>query len=422
VTRPRSPFAPFSTLGRLARGRLPGQVVIQFTERCNAACAQCGMRRGNEFARSTLDVGAVRRLLDVLAARGVVSVSFTGGEPLLFLDEVCALAAHARAAGIPFTRTGTNGYLFMGSDKPGFARRIHALAEKLVTAGLYTFWISLDSADPAIHEANRGLPGMVRGLAKALPIFHEHGLHPAVNLGLNRLTGGQRLPAIDPARPKTREAFAAQARLALHRFYLRALDLGFTIVNACYPMSGQDAGAVYQATSRDDVISFSRAEKHELFAALYDVVSRYRHRLRIFTPKSALLALMRETAGEGGPAASACRGGVDFFFVDAKGMRAFPCGYRGGEDLGPALELDPARITPSAACRACEWECFRDPSEMAGPLLDLFRRPLTLVGRLTGDRAFTREWLTDLAYYRACGWFDARIPPDREALARFAPA
>lgn len=413
--------APLRLLRRLVAGRLPGQVVIQYTDRCNASCAQCGMRRGNPAPRSTMDPGEARRLLDNLAARGVAAVSFTGGEPLLCLNDVCALAAHARAAGISHVRTGTNGFLFLGHERPGFAGRMRELADKLLAAGFSTFWISLDSADPATHEANRGLPGVVAGMAKALPVFHAAGLYPSVNLGLNRLTGGaEPLARLDPARQDGRTRFREAALHALSRFYRRALDLGFTIANACYPMSGE-SGAVYAASSEAGMISFSPEEKRELFAALFDAVARHRHLMRIFTPRSSLLALMRDLdGGTGAPAASApCRGGKDFFYVSCADMQAYPCGYRGDEPLGPALDLDPARLGNSSACRRCEWECFRDPSELAAPILAALRSPLALAVRFARDHAYTREWWADLRYYRACGWFDAARPPDAEALDRF---
>ncbi|EPR44379.1 Radical SAM domain protein [Desulfovibrio sp. X2] len=426
MTAPRPFSASLKILGRLARGRLPGQVVIQYTDRCNAACAQCGMRRDNDMPRTAMEPDAARRMLDALAARGVAAVSFTGGEPLLCLDEICALARHARAAGISHVRTGTNGFLFTGSDRPSFERRVHTLAEKLLAAGFSTFWISLDSAGTEAHERNRGLPGVVAGIERALPIFHEHGLYPSVNLGINRLTGGgEPLPHLEDA---GREAFFEATRLAFSRFYMRAEELGFTIANACYPMSREEGGAVYQASSAADMISFSRAEKRELFAALADAVPQHRHRMRIFTPVSSLMALIRDldaaapgTAPLSAPFSAPCRGGIDFFYVDCADMQAYPCGYRGDEPLGPAKALDPRRVRDKAFCRRCEWECFRDPSELAAPLLSLFSAPFSLAARFASDRAFARAWLGDLTYYRACGWFDARRPPDSAALARFAP-
>jgi MoaA/NifB/PqqE/SkfB family radical SAM enzyme len=92
----------------LLRNHLPGQIVIQYTDRCNAYCPQCGMRITEPFRRSTLDLDTAKRILDRAASNGVAAVSLTGGEPLLFLDQIAELIRYSREAGITYTRTGTN--------------------------------------------------------------------------------------------------------------------------------------------------------------------------------------------------------------------------------------------------------------------------------------------------------------------------
>ncbi len=72
---------------------------------------------------------------------------------------------------------------------PGGNDRIRRLVEMLADTPLRNFWISLDSADPAVHERMRGFPGVVAGIEKALPIFHQHGIYPSANLGINRNMG-----------------------------------------------------------------------------------------------------------------------------------------------------------------------------------------------------------------------------------------
>lgn len=417
----RSPFLSPGNWLRLARGRVPGQVVLQYTTRCNAACAQCGMRAGNPEPRVCTDPDQAKRLIDALAERGVVSLSLTGGEPLLFAEEIASLADYAARAGIRYIRTGTNGFVFRGHERPDFPERMARLADLLAGSALNNFWISLDSADPALHERNRGLPGMVAGLRKALPLFHERGLYPAANLGINRLTGGEGLVPGAGA-PFEREAFTSAFAEAFRRFYEFAEQLGFTTVNACYPMSfdaEEGGGAVYAATSTDGFIRFSAEEKAAMLRALYDVIPEFRHRLRIFTPRSSLLALMRQHVGlDAG--LFPCRGGIDFFFVEAGSLDVFPCGYRGGENLGKFWNLDLGRLDRRQVCERCDWECFRDPSVLLKPLLDVLRNPFTAWSRLPRHRDFLRVWLEDLRYYRACDWFDARRPPRYGRMALFA--
>ncbi|MGE4296892.1 MAG: radical SAM protein [Desulfovibrionaceae bacterium] len=408
-------------LRALARGRAPGQVVIQFTDRCNAACVQCGMRVSNRFERTTMRVDAVRNLLDAMAARGIMAVSFTGGEPLLHVDDVAACMRHAGQAGIRHIRTGTNGFMFKGAHRADFADRVHRLAETLAATPLSTFWISIDSADPETHEQNRGLPGVVRGIEKALPILARHGIHPSANLGLNRLMGGRGAIPM-PGQACDASVFQDACERALDRFYAFVRELGFTIANCCYPMShdgdAPDGDAIYAATSSNAFIRFSPTERAALYRALSAVVPRHRHRLRVFTPRSALLALARDLENPGRPVSRPCRGGKDFFFIDAATMHAFPCGYRGAEDLGPFEALDTASL-PEPDCRRCDWECFRDPSELFGPISDFFGSPIRLSARLLRDRIYAGTWFEDMRYYRACDYFNARVPPDLDRLARF---
>jgi hypothetical protein len=264
-------------------------------------------------------------------------------------------------------------------------------------------------------------------MEKALPIFHEAGIYPAANLGINRLTGGDgpfRMPNYagpatdDPDEHPAARRFYAAARTAFRRFYRMAHDLGFTMANACYPMSFDDeADAVYAATSEDDFIRFRPAEKALLFKALYETIPEFRGELRIFSPRSSLRALVRSYA-TGEPEGYACRGGFDFFFVDSRDMNTYPCGYRGSENLGKFWDLNMSAL-PAPDCRLCDWECFRDPSELFGPVLDLTTRPHKFFAKLLGDRQFARDWLTDLRYYRACNYFSVLEPPDRERMKAF---
>jgi hypothetical protein len=68
---------------------------------------------------------------------------------------------------------------------------------------------------------------------------------------------------------------------------------------------------------------------------------------------------------------------------------------------------------------ACDWECFRDPSEFFGPILQALRNPLELLRRIQRDRDYFRLWINDLRYFRACDLFDGRKAPDYERLKSF---
>lgn len=409
---------------------MPGQLVIQLTDQCNARCPQCGMRATERFERSRLPMEGVRRIIDAAAEKGIRALSFTGGEPMLLFEDLAELIRHAGAAGIPYIRTGTNGYFFMHSRRPDFQSRISRIADTLAGTPLRNFWISIDSAVPRIHEDMRGFPRVVEGIRTALPIFHAAGIYPSVNLGINRNisegTAGLSAMAGRMAQNEYLEAFYRQFRQGFREFYRCAADMGFTIANSCYPMSIDDGeaaegdlNAVYAASSVDRVVRFSREEKALLFKALFDTIPEFRSDIRIFSPRTSIYALWRQYAGSPGNSPYPCMGGVDFFFINAADGNTYPCGYRGDENLGKFWDLDLATRKNGSRCLACDWECFRDPSELFGPILEGISLPRSLLKRLKSDGVYGSTWYEDLRYYRACGFFNGRQAPDYQRLSRF---
>lgn len=422
-----------SLFSSLLNNRIPGQVVVQITDRCNARCPQCGMRVSERFTRTDLKTDHIKKMIDAAAGQGVQAISFTGGEPLLDVDRLVELIDHAGAADIPFIRTGTNGFMFANPDRKGFGRRVSRLVERLAATKLRNFWISIDSAVDGFHENMRGFSQVVAGIEKALPIFHQAGIFPAANLGINRNVGGEHTRSLTPADFSSDKAYFAsfytRYRKAFNQFYQRVLNLGFTMANTCYPMSidepecRQGLSAVYAATTAEDIVRFSPREKHVLFTALIGAIREHRSKLRIFSPLCALEALVRQYGGRHGAGSTyGCRGGVDFFFINAGDGNAYPCGYRGNENFGKLWAMNTEQIKPvedSRACRQCDWECFRDPSELFGPLLEMFSNPAGLVRRLVKYPGILGTWANDLLYYRACELFDGRKSPDYKKLQRF---
>jgi MoaA/NifB/PqqE/SkfB family radical SAM enzyme len=401
-------------------GRVPGQLIIQYTDKCNARCPQCSMRVTEPFRRSTMERDTVKRMIDHAAENGVNALSFTGGEPLLFFDDIMELVTYAGEAGIKYTRTGTNGFMFMHSDKPDFYPRIRRLAEGIAASGLYTFWISIDSAVPFLHEQMRGLPGVIEGIGKALPVFAEYGIYPSANLGINRNTGGVFHSSAETSSLQFYESF----KEAFNKFYRAVIDLGFTMVNACYPMSvdADDAGglnAVYGATSGASLIQFNGQERALVFKALFDTIPEYRSKIRIFSPRTSLYSLIRQYTVDESYCFS-CRGGIEFFFVNASDGNTYPCGYRGTDNLGKFWELDFKKLDKKTECRRCDWECFRDPSELSGPLRTLFGNPGNFLERVFKDTAYMKLWLDDLRYFTACNLFNGRTAPDYKKMSAFA--
>jgi hypothetical protein len=85
--------------------------------------------------------------------------------------------------------------------------------------------------------------------------------------------------------------------------------------------------------------------------------------------------------------------------------------------MGPFWEM---RALPEdgSACRRCDWECFRDPSELFGPFGAALRNPFAGLRNFAATPGAFGTWLTDLRYYLACDTFDGTRPMRPEKLAR----
>ncbi len=127
----------------------PFLVAINLTRKCNLRCAHCYLDAGarRDGAGDEISTEEVKTALDGIAELSDETlVVFTGGEPALRKD-LETLVGHAAGLGL-MPVLGTNGVLL---DEA----RIAALK----AAGLQGAGISIDSLDPARHDAFRGAPG-----------------------------------------------------------------------------------------------------------------------------------------------------------------------------------------------------------------------------------------------------------------------
>lgn len=398
----------FNNIKKIFSGRIPGQVIIQYTDRCNATCPQCNMRRTSDFQRHKIPKEEVIKIIDACSKNSVQALSFTGGETFLYQDELLELIKYATSKGIPLIRTGTNAFFLMNYEAPDFDYKINKLAEDLAKTNLRNLWISIDSMDPDTHEKMRGLPGVIKGIEKALPIFHKNGIYPAANLGINRNTGGE---GKIPSKMEDEKHFYYCFREAFKGFYDFVIGLGFTMTNVCYPMNiekSEENGTnpIYGASSPTNIVSFNSQEKVQIFSALKDTIIEYRDKIKIFTPLVSLYSLIKEYQGDLSYP-KACRGGVDFFFIDSNTINAYPCGFRGDESFGKYYNIDMATIDKNPYCKLCDWECFRDPSEQIGFLIDILQNPIKAIKNR--DKEYRKLWIKDLLYYKKCNFFDGRI-------------
>ncbi len=412
-------------LARLAKqfvkGGLPGQVIVQVTTACEAECQQCAYGR-RDAPKRTLPDEKVFEIIDAAGKNRFQAISFTGGEPFLLYRRLLEYIRRAGRAGIKFIRTGTNaGFLQRPYKRHGksqaFSDTVSRIADDIASTPLRNLWISVDSADVETHEANRNLKGVINAISLSIPIFAERNVFPAMNLGINRMIDG---PCPDwekegHGEPSTfrPEQFEERYRNGFVKYFRLCEELGFTIVGVCYPM-GEQTG-MYGAASAT-FTNYSAEELSLVFKVLDEVSSRFRPRLRISSPSTALYFLRR------GEFNVPCSGGHDYFFVSAQDGLAYPCGYL-SQSLGEFKDLDFARLRKEKrTCTKCHWECFFDPDQFIGTLRHLLAHPLTSLPAALRNPQLRSRLMFDMRYFLACDFLDGRRPPNKEKLSRFGAA
>jgi len=152
----------FSRLGDAQQRRLYS-VTLAVTNRCPFRCWHCYNAGRRE---EDLPLEVLRRTAAQLQDMGAVTVTLTGGEPMLRddLEEIVGL----------FDRRAC---LTLGTTGSGLTP---ARARALAGRGLFAAGISLDAADAAEHDRLRGVEGAFRIALDALRAAADAGLYPYV--------------------------------------------------------------------------------------------------------------------------------------------------------------------------------------------------------------------------------------------------
>lgn len=155
----------------------PKHAVLELTLACNARCLHCGSDAGRPREHE-LSTNEWLRVVEELAELGCISVTLSGGEPLLRSDwPVVARAIREQGMRLELI---TNGLL------------VEEAAEVIAAAGFFAVTFSVDGP-PAIHDGLRRVEGgfdrLLRG-AKALQVR-------GVRLGACTQVGRQNLSQLD---------------------------------------------------------------------------------------------------------------------------------------------------------------------------------------------------------------------------------
>jgi radical SAM protein with 4Fe4S-binding SPASM domain len=151
------------------REEKPVLISWNVTFRCPLKCPHCYIDAGERDTRDELTTAEARAVIDQIADMKVPVLILSGGEPLMRSD-IFELAAYATEQGIRVS-LGTSGILI--DD---------AVAAGMKHAGIRKAAISLDSADPAVHDAFRGIPGAWDRTVAGIRACLAQGIEVQVNI------------------------------------------------------------------------------------------------------------------------------------------------------------------------------------------------------------------------------------------------
>lgn len=136
-----------SIMTRIFRHTFPVAMTFAVTYKCQCNCRHCSA--GRHLRNDLLELSTIeaKALIDQSQNLGVSIIAFTGGEPLL-RDDIYELISYVdKRKAIPILFT--NGLLLSEEN-----------IEKLVNAGLYSLFVSIDSPIPEEHDQLRGMAGL----------------------------------------------------------------------------------------------------------------------------------------------------------------------------------------------------------------------------------------------------------------------
>jgi len=141
----------------------PLAMTFAVTYRCMANCVHCSAGKHFKPGEKELTTEEAKQLIDEAQKLGVTIIAFTGGEPLI-REDLFELISHVnkkKAMPIMFT----NGLLLTDEN-----------VQKLVDAGLYSIFVSIDSPFPEEHNKLRGIPGIFEAAINGIQKLKSKGV------------------------------------------------------------------------------------------------------------------------------------------------------------------------------------------------------------------------------------------------------
>jgi len=141
----------------------PCAMTFAVTYRCQCNCVHCSAAYHEKKGDRELSTQEAKKLIDDSQNLGITILAFTGGEPLLREDifELISYLNQKRTLPLLFT----NG-LLLNDDN----------VKRLVDAGLYSIFVSLDSPVPEEHDGMRGIEGIYDRAVEGIMKMKDQGV------------------------------------------------------------------------------------------------------------------------------------------------------------------------------------------------------------------------------------------------------
>lgn len=315
---PRPAKKPWQLFKEVLAHGGPGYLQFAITNVCNAKCDFCNFAvdKFDPRQRRSVTLEEARDAIDVAVKNHIGYLLFVGGEPLVHRD-LPAMVRYAAEQGIR-PMICTNGSLWTEAN-----------LRELADSGLTTVIMSVDAADVARHESNRGLPAVCRKIARANQFFAGVGIQTTASVTVSRLIDDYRqLPS-----------------------FLGAL--GFASCTFSYPLTALNSS--YLSFSDSKLVCYSTDELVDVFERIKEL--KRDGQLCVMNPAESLTNMQRHLRGE--RERFACLGGHKYFYLDWN-LNLYRCHFW-ASPMCNVYEWDETKLVRDQ-CTRCMIDCYRDPS------------------------------------------------------------
>ena len=144
-------------------GKVLRTLILSIEDRCQLDCKHCSSKNLQNPNRKKLDFNLIKKVIDQAKEIGAISVTLTGGEPLLN-KKIYKILRYIKKRGL-ISNINTNGLLLTNKT-----------CKKLKEAGIGNLTISLDFLSKEKHDSFRNKKGVFNKVMKAIKNSKEYNI------------------------------------------------------------------------------------------------------------------------------------------------------------------------------------------------------------------------------------------------------